>query len=233
MLIGEYVCNLFFKELEKMPLSFVADQSKTQIENLKKLSEIYSITIIAPIITIDGQKAYKSIYKFTNAKATRSDQQVLIDYTHWNEERFFANPVAPFDTPFMFSHNGFKIACMMGYELHFDQIWQKVIEKSVDIVLLPTASTFESFARWQTLIKARAFNASCFVVRANRLGEYEEKGNMWEFYGNSLICNPFGEIEDALDDQEGLLIANIEKATIAEAKKAFGFARAIKKRSSL
>lgn len=231
LLLGEYVANLFFKEIEKIPLAFLNDQSSKQIQNLTKLSEIYNITIIAPIIKISNNKPYKTIFRFYGGKKDEFDQQILIDYPHWNEERFFANQIDPVKAPYSFNHNGFKVGVVCGYELHFDEIWLETTKKQLDLILVPTASTFESYPRWQTLLKMRAFNASCFVARANRLGVYEEKGYKWEFYGNSLVCNPFGEIDDALDDEEGLLIAAIDKEVVAEARKAFGFARAIKKRA--
>lgn len=231
LLIGEYVANLFFKEIEKMPLGFIKDQSQKQIDNLTKLSEIYNITIIAPIVDVKGDKLYKTTYRFTKGKKDSFNQQALIDYPHWNEERFFANETKPFTPPYYFLLNDFRIGVVAGYELHFDRIWLEVAKKNLDLVLVPTASTFESSPRWQTLLKMRAFNASCYIARANRLGVYEEKNHKWKFYGNSLVANPFGEIDDELDDEEGLLIATIDKNRVTEAKKAFGFIRAIKKRN--
>lgn len=228
--LGEYTCNLFFKELEKMPLSFVREQSEHHHENLRKLALHYNMTLIAPLATVQGKQVYKSLYRFTPGRVYRYDQQILMDYPHWNEERFFANEIAPLQIPLIFSEQGFKIALIGGYELHFDALWHKLVERRVDLVIVPTANTFESFARWQTLLKSRAFTGGCYLLRVNRIGDYEEGGRRWEFYGNSLVCNPFGEIENALDDREGILIASLDKREAGEARRAFGFGRALKKR---
>ncbi|MGE4294487.1 MAG: carbon-nitrogen hydrolase family protein [Campylobacterales bacterium] len=228
--LGEYVCNLFFKELEKMPLSFVREQGEHHYENLKKSALHYNMTLIAPLVTVQNKQIYKALYRFTPGRVYRSDQQILMDYPHWNEERFFANETAALQMPPIFSEQGFKVALLSGYELHFDLLWHKLIERRVDLVIVPTASTFESFARWQTLLKSRSFTGGCYLLRVNRIGDYEEGAHRWEFYGNSLLCNPFGEIENALDDREGLLIASLDKREVGEARRAFGFARALKKR---
>ena len=49
LVLGEYVTNLFFKEMQKTPIGLVEDQARLQKENLKNLSKVYNITIIAPL----------------------------------------------------------------------------------------------------------------------------------------------------------------------------------------
>jgi nitrilase len=60
-LLPEYLLNRFFKELEKMPLSFIKKQSNHQIKLLKRLSLAYNMTILAPLVLIKGDKKYKVI----------------------------------------------------------------------------------------------------------------------------------------------------------------------------
>lgn len=50
LLLGEYVLNLFFKEIEKLPSNMVAEQSERHLESIRKFSKIYSTILIAPLV---------------------------------------------------------------------------------------------------------------------------------------------------------------------------------------
>ncbi|MDR0747660.1 MAG: carbon-nitrogen hydrolase family protein [Helicobacteraceae bacterium] len=220
--LGEYVLSPFFKELESTPIKEIREIHIAQQENLKKLAQIYNIYIVAPLITVQKNKIYKSIFLFTPNRSLCYDQRIFMDYPHWNEARFFAAPRAS-STPFFFTLKGFKIGVIAGFELHFDALWQSMIDRGIDAAIAVTANTFESFARWQTLVKSRSFTAGSYLLRANRVGECSADDQSWLFYGNSLICNPMGEIENALDEREGIVLAEIDKKAIKEAKESFRF----------
>ena len=230
VVLGEYLLNRFFKELEKTPIEMIKEQSDHHIKTLKALAKEYDMNIIAPLVIVKKKEAYKTIVKFSPTSTLYYHQQILINYKHWNEEKFFANVQAPLKAPLTFNVDGFKFAVMAGFELHFDVFWQEVMRKNVDAVLLPTVSTFESHQRWRELIKMRAFTNSCYVVRANRIGEYiEDTGVNWNFYGDSLVVSPSGEIESHLGNQEELLMIDLDKKQVKTARKSWGFKEALQK----
>lgn len=230
VVLGEYLLNRFFKELENTPIGMIKEQSDHHVKTLKALAKEYDITIVAPLIIVKKKQAYKTIVKFSPTSTSYYHQQILINYKHWNEEKFFANDVAKLKAPMTFSIEGFKFAVMAGFELHFDAFWQEVMAKNVDAVLLPTVSTFESHERWRELIKMRAFTNSCYIIRANRIGEYMEGEYSWNFYGDSLVVSPEGELENYLGNQEELLMIDLDKKAVKEARKEWGFKEALKKR---
>ena len=71
------------------------------------------------------------IAKITGRSVSYYPQQFLINYPHWNEEKFFANPIEAIDSPMIFGLNGFKFAVMGGFELHFDPLWSAIAAKNV------------------------------------------------------------------------------------------------------
>ena len=231
VVLGEYLLNRFFKELENTPIAMIKEQSDHHIKTLKVLAKEYGVTIIAPLVIVKKKQAYKTIVKFSPSATSYYHQQILINYKHWNEEKFFANEAGPLQAPMTFSIEGFKFAVMAGFELHFDAFWQAVMAKNIDAVLLPTVSTFESHERWRELIKMRAFTNNCYIIRANRIGEYMEGGYSWNFYGDSLVVNPEGEIENHLGNQEELLMIDLDKKAVKAARKSWGFKEAIQKRT--
>ena len=124
--LPEYVLNRFFKEIEKIPLNFVKEQSNHQLKLLKKLSLVYNITILAPLIIVKAHEKYKALIKFQNGNARYYYQQIFMPYTHWNEEAFFNKKES---TPLIFSIGNIRIGAMFGFEAHFTKFWDYFAQK--------------------------------------------------------------------------------------------------------
>lgn len=224
LLLPEYVTNLFFKELEKTPIGLIEDQAQKQKEILLNLSRIYNIVIVSPLVWVEKKKLYKLMAVFNKGVFKAFEQRTLMPYPHWNEKAFFSEGYcAP--TPGFITLNGFRIAVVGGFELHFDSIWQKIRDKKSELVLLPTVSTFESKARWRTIAKTRAFLGNLYILRANRIGEFSSAEGKWSFYGDSFAVNPYGEIESCASQNEEILIAEVSKQELLGAKKAWAFGK--------
>lgn len=232
--LGEYVLNSFFTELLLMPRSMIKEQSEIKKKDLIKLAKNYDLEIIAPFIEVSA-KSYKKVCLKVNAKGTQSySQQILMPYNHWNEEKFFANKSGDLKL-FSFSYENLKCALMMGFEVHFDFFWQEVRNKKIDLVIIPTASTFQSDKRWLELLKTRAFLNSVNILRINRIGTSKgfEKGSKdgqneeWLFYGNTLFIDAYGQVVDSLGDKEEMLICEPLKAS--DARNLWGFEKIEKK----
>lgn len=231
LLLGEYTLNPFFKELESMSIAMIKEQAEHQIKVLKELSATYNMTIVAPLIMVKKQKMYKTTIRFAPHSTSYYQQQLLINYPHWNEEKFFDNKLKELKSPLVFKVDGFKFAVMNGFELHFDELWAKLSEKNIDCVLLPSVSTFDSYDRWKNLITSRAFTHNCFVLRANRIGEYKDKDFSWQFYGDSILASPNGELLSHLGNKEELMIVDMTHTEVLQARRNWGFKEMISKRA--
>ena len=231
LLLGEYILNPFFKELESMSLSMIKEQADKQIQMLKELSSTYHITIVAPLIIVKRKEVFKTIAKFAPSSTSYYQQQILINYSHWNEEKFFCNETKALQTPLIFKIDGFKFALMSGFELHFDELFKELSTKNIDCILVPSVSTFESYERWKALILTRAFTHNCYILRANRIGEYQDKDFTWKFYGDSVLASPNGEILEHLGNKEELMIAEMNHTDVVQARRTWGFKEMVNKRN--
>lgn len=163
----------------------------------------------------------KSCAKFSPSEVKFYDQNILMDYPHWNEEGFFANRKSRKIgkiSPMIFSEGGVKFGVCFGYEVHFDVFWRYFMQKNVGCVLVPCASTFESGGRWRELLKMRAFTNSLYVIRANRIGEAKFGESEFKFYGESFVVTPSGEIANELKNEEGVLMCEVDADEIAAAR---------------
>ena len=216
VLTGEYVLNLFFKDLETTPMKFIKQYSDNQIKLFKKLVKRYNITIVAPIIIVQKKEFYKVFIKFSPNSTRFYYQQLFIPYSHWNEKKFFKTKK---NKPFVFKIENINISILSGFETHFDEYWSYFRKKRVDLVLVPSVGTFGSKERWRKVLSTQAFLNNCYVLRANRVGEFQN----WKFYGDSFLISPNGELIQNLEDKEELLIVDIDKKVVKEARKEWGF----------
>ena len=230
LLLGEYVLNSFFKELENMSLSMIEEQAAHQIKILKELSSTYEITIVTPLVIPKKKELFKTVAKFSPSSTSYYQQQLLINYTHWDEEKFYSNEIKPLKIPLCFKVDGFKFAIMSGFEIHFDAMFKKLNNKNIDCILVPSVSTFDSYERWKTVLSTRAFTNNCYILRANRIGEYQDKEFSWKFYGDSVLFSPNGDLLNHLGNKEELMIVDMSHSEVLNSRKAWGFKEAIHKR---
>lgn len=225
VLLGEYVLNNFFTELKKMPKSMIKEQIEHKKELMQELAKRFDLSIVAPIVILKGDKFLKVCAKFSPSCVKYFEQRILMNYAHWNEEAFFDNKFESsdeFSLP-VFTHEKIKFGIMFGFESYFDISWQYMMKKKVDCVLLPTASTFNSMKRWEEILKTRAFLNSMFVLRANRVGKTKFDDENAEFYGDSFIASIDGQILNRLNNEEGILLFEINKKEISEARSIWKF----------
>lgn len=178
----------------------------------------------------------KSCAKFSPSEVKFYDQNILMDYPHWNEEGFFANRKSRKIgkiSPMIFSEGGVKFGVCFGYEAHFDVFWRYFMQKNVGCVLVPCASTFESGGRWRELLKMRAFTNSLYVIRANRIGEVKFGESEFKFYGESFVVTPSGEIANELKNEEGVLMCEVDADEIAAARGLWKFRKNLVSRGLL
>lgn len=220
VVLGEYVLNNFFRDLIKMPLNLIKDQSIMRKKILCELCEKSGVTIIAPLVINKNDGFYKVCAKFSKNSVRYFEQSFLMPYSHWNEKAFFANSHFCVAT---FRFGGLKFGILNAYETNFDVCWQEIMRKNVDIVLVPSACAFFSKMRWVELLKTRAFTNSVYILQVNRVGEHKYENEKWKFYGQSMLIDPFGEIEDELGNAEEMLLVEINKKQISKARAVWKF----------
>lgn len=103
------------------------------------------------------------------------------------------------------------------YDIRFPALFQELGKRSCDVVAIPAAFTRPTgAAHWHLLQRARAVEASAYVVAAAQVGRHEDGR---ETYGHSLVVDPWGEVLlDMGGEVPGLGFAEIDPARIAEVR---------------
>ncbi len=103
------------------------------------------------------------------------------------------------------------------YDLRFPALHRALAQAGAQMIASPAAFTrVTGEAHWNTLLRARAIEAQCFVLAAAQGGRHE---NGRKTFGHSLIIAPWGEILAEADTEPGFVTADVDLARVSEARR--------------
>jgi predicted amidohydrolase len=110
-----------------------------------------------------------------------------------------------------------RLGLTICYDLRFPALFEALGQRSCDVIAIPAAFTVPTGeAHWHVLQRARAIEASAYVVAAAQVGEHADGRRT---YGHSLVVDPWGEVLlDMGGEAPGLGFADIDLARIAEVR---------------
>ncbi|MFA6220397.1 MAG: carbon-nitrogen hydrolase family protein [Erythrobacter sp.] len=110
-----------------------------------------------------------------------------------------------------------RLGLTICYDLRFPALFEALGKLRCDVIAIPAAFTVPTGkAHWHVLQRARAIEASAFVVAAAQVGNHADGRRT---YGHSLVVDPWGEVLlDMGGDEAGLGFAEIDLARITEVR---------------
>lgn len=111
-----------------------------------------------------------------------------------------------------------RLGLAICYDMRFPALFEALGNRGCDCIAVPAAFTVHTgAAHWHLLLRARAIEASAFVIAAAQVGTHEDGRNT---YGHSLVVDPWGEVLlDMGGDAPGLAFCEIDLGRIAEVRK--------------
>ncbi len=105
------------------------------------------------------------------------------------------------------------------YDLRFPELYRELVSKGAEILCVPSAFTQSTGeVHWQTLLQSRAIENLVFVMAAAQVGTHASGRKTW---GHSMIISPWGIVLDQLINDTGLLIAEVDLASITKLRTEF------------
>lgn len=107
-----------------------------------------------------------------------------------------------------------RLGLAICYDLRFPALFEELGRQRCDVIAIPAAFTVPTGqAHWHLMQRARAIEASAFVVAAAQVGRHEDGRAT---YGHSLVVDPWGEVLLDMGGQAaGLGFAELDPARIA------------------
>ena len=173
-----------------------------------------------PVLRPDGRWANRSFVIDANGEiAARYDKMHMFDVElasgeAWRESSTYAageEVVSVADTPVG------SLGLAVCYDLRFPALFEALGRAECDCIAVPAAFTRPTgMAHWHVMQRARAIEASAFVVAAAQVGEHEDGRAT---YGHSLAVDPWGAVLlDMGGGQAGLGFAELDLSRIAEVR---------------
>ena len=103
------------------------------------------------------------------------------------------------------------------YDVRFPALFEELGRRSCNAIAIPAAFTVPTGkAHWHLLQRARAVEASAFVIAAAQVGRHADGR---ETYGHSLVVDPWGEVLlDMGGEAAGMGLCDIDLARIGEVR---------------
>lgn len=110
-----------------------------------------------------------------------------------------------------------KLGLAICYDLRFPALFEALGQARCDAIAIPAAFTVPTgAAHWHILQRARAIEASAFVIAAAQVGQHEDGRAT---YGHSLVVDPWGDVLlDMGGSASGVGFADLDPARIADVR---------------
>ncbi len=163
----------------------------------------------------EGEKYYDaSLYIDANGELLGISKMVHICQAPCFYEQDY---YAPSDTGFpVYATAMGKIGIVICYDRHFPESIRTCALKGAQLVLIPTVNTAnEPVDLYEWELRVAAMQNNVFIACCNRVGTEDAM----EFYGESMVIDPDGNIVAKAGETEQLLIADIDLSLVGAARK--------------
>ncbi len=139
-----------------------------------------------------------------------------------------------------------NLGILICYDQWFPEGARKLALNGADIILIPTAIGYtptdptqeklRQLNAWKTIQTSHAIANGLHLASCNRVGFEPNQNNPEtgiDFWGNSFICDPFGEILTTSEHEETILLTNIDLHKNHQVAKIWPFLTERKKSYSL
>lgn len=115
-------------------------------------------------------------------------------------------------TPVVIEVGEVRLGLMTCYDLRFPEQARALVGAGANVLAMPAAWVRGPLKEdhWQVLLRARAIENTVYVVAAAQTGR--------AYCGRSMVVDPMGVAVAAMGDGEGVVVADLEPARIAEAR---------------
>lgn len=182
------------------------------VAELQRLARLHATTIVAgmfesvpgddrpynTLVALDGdgvQGAYRKTHLYDAFGFKESDRLVA------GAPEAVVVPVADL-----------KVGLMTCYDLRFPEMARALVDAGADTLAVPAAwvAGEHKVDHWQTLLRARAIENTCFVVSAAQCGK--------KYCGHSAAIDPMGVVVASLEDEEAVTTATLASGAIFGAR---------------
>jgi len=181
---------------------------------IKAATEIGAYLHTGSFVEIENGKYYNSSYLVSPKGEILANYHKIHLFGYNSLETQILTPgesVTVVDTPLG------KIGLATCYDLRFPELFRRMADQDVEILLVCSAWPYPRLEAWQMLNRVRALENQCFLVSANSV----EMNQGARFAGHSMVVDPWGTIIAGGGDKEVILKTELNMDEVRTARKEF------------
>ncbi|WP_114520010.1 carbon-nitrogen hydrolase family protein [Altererythrobacter sp. ZODW24] len=223
MLFTPEMCGLLDRKRERATPNIVPEADNPVLMSVQEAACEHKIAVALGSLAVerpDGKWANRSfVIGADGTIIARYDKMHMFDVDletgeSWRESIAYeaGDDVVAADTPIGL------LGLSICYDIRFPALYDALGRLKCDVIAIPAAFTAPTGkAHWHIMQRARAIEASAFVISAAQVGKHEDGR---ETYGHSLVVDPWGEVLlDMGGEEAGLGFADIDLERIAQVRR--------------
>lgn len=110
--------------------------------------------------------------------------------------------------------------CAICYDIRFPELFRALRDAGSEIIFLPAAFTLQTDKdHWESLLRARAIETQCWFIASATWGDHRDaQGGIRKTFGNSLVCDPWGQVVARASDGIGTIRARLDRSLTARVR---------------
>ncbi|URN94033.1 MAG: carbon-nitrogen family hydrolase [Candidatus Pristimantibacillus lignocellulolyticus] len=174
---------------------------------LSQFAAEHKVNIVAGSIAESKEDGvYNTIYAFNRNGEVISDYSKLHLFRLMDEEKYLQAG----DKVGQLQIDGIDAGMMICYDIRFPELFRRLALDGAKVMFVPAQWPNPRLHHWRTLLMARAIENQMYVIACNRMGISGES----EFFGHSIVIDPWGEIVAEAGDEETILSGEIDMSIV-------------------
>ncbi|MFB5265393.1 carbon-nitrogen family hydrolase [Paenibacillus enshidis] len=154
---------------------------------------------------------YNTTYIFDRSGNTAASYSKIHLFRLMDEEKYLQAG----SEPVLFELDGaMKAGASICYDIRFPELGRRLALAGADMLIVPAEWPHPRLHHWRTLLMARAIENQMYVLACNRVGT----GGTTEFFGHSMLIDPWGEVIAEGGEQEEIVTGTIRPELVKEVR---------------
>ncbi len=218
--LPEYFCLMGRRDDDKLRVAETPGHGPIQqlLADAARRHGLWLVGGTLPLRTGDDSRALNAcpVYAPDGTLAARYDKIHLFAYDNGREQYDEGRTLCAGGTPVALQAGPLRVGLSICYDLRFPELYRALMDPPCDLLIVPAAFTHTTGqAHWELLLRARAVENQCYVLAAAQGGTHENGRRTW---GHSLVADPWGEVLACQAEGEGVVMAELDPARIAQVR---------------
>ena len=216
--LPEYFCILGRHETDKVKVREADGSGPIQdfLAEAARRNRLWLVGGTVPLVCKNENKVRSACLVFDDAgqRVARYDKMHLFGLDLGGQKFDESRTIEPGERPVSVDTPLGRIGLSVCYDVRFPELYRAL--GIVDAWLVPSAFTaVTGAAHWETLLRARAIENQCYVIAPAQGGLHP---NGRRTHGHTMIVDPWGEVLASRAEGEGVVLAELDSARIAEVR---------------